>query len=89
MPPKTTGTRPTMLKVTLTLSPRDLAAPILVLRGQPFTRLTYAFSKKWENLKAALALHFAHHNFCRVHGSLRIRQRWQPRLWTTFGLLTN
>jgi hypothetical protein len=22
------------------------------------TRLTYAFSKKWENLKAALALHF-------------------------------
>ncbi|MGA2327760.1 MAG: transposase [Bryobacteraceae bacterium] len=36
------------------------------------TRLTYAFSKKWENLKAALALHFAHYNFCRVHGSLRI-----------------
>lgn len=33
------------------------------------TRLTYAFSKKWENLKAALALHFAHYNFCR---SLRI-----------------
>ncbi|MBI3696247.1 MAG: IS1 family transposase, partial [Acidobacteria bacterium] len=30
------------------------------------TRLTYAFSKKWENLKAALALHFAHYNFCRV-----------------------
>jgi IS1 family transposase len=36
------------------------------------TRLTYAFSKKWENLKAALALHFAHYNFCRVHGSLSI-----------------
>ena len=36
------------------------------------TRLTYAFSKKWENLKAALALHFVHYNFCRVHGSLRI-----------------
>jgi len=36
------------------------------------TRLTYAFSKKWDNLKAALALHFAHYNFCRVHGSLRI-----------------
>jgi IS1 family transposase len=31
------------------------------------TRLTYAFSKKWANLKAALALHFAHYNFCRVH----------------------
>jgi len=36
------------------------------------TRLTYAFSKKWDNLKAALALHFAHYNFCRVPGSLRI-----------------
>jgi IS1 family transposase len=34
------------------------------------TRLTYAFSKKWENLRAALALHFAHNNFCRQHGSL-------------------
>jgi hypothetical protein len=35
------------------------------------TRLTYAFSKKWENLRAALALHFAFYNFCRVHSSLR------------------
>jgi transposase-like protein/IS1 family transposase len=30
------------------------------------TRLSYAFSKKWENLRAALALHFAYYNFCRV-----------------------
>jgi hypothetical protein len=36
------------------------------------TRLTYAFSKKWENLQAALALHFAHCNSCRIHGSLRV-----------------
>jgi IS1 family transposase len=35
------------------------------------TRLTYAFSKKWEHLRAALALHFAFYNFCRVHGTLR------------------
>ena len=41
-------------------------------RRKRLTRLTYAFSKKWDNLKAALALHFAHYNFCRVHGSLRI-----------------
>jgi hypothetical protein len=34
--------------------------------------LNYAFSKKWDNLKAALALHFAHYSFCRVHGSLRV-----------------
>ena len=31
------------------------------------TRLTNGFSKKWENLKAALALHFAYYNFCRMH----------------------
>jgi IS1 family transposase len=36
------------------------------------TRLTYAFSKKWENLQAAIALHFWFYNFCRIHGSLRI-----------------
>ena len=32
-----------------------------------FTRLTNAFSKKVENLESALALHFMHYNFCRVH----------------------
>jgi len=32
-----------------------------------FTRLTNAFSKKVENLEHALALHFLHYNFCRVH----------------------
>lgn len=35
------------------------------------TRLTNAFSKKWDNLKAALALHFAYYNFCRIHKTLR------------------
>jgi hypothetical protein len=35
--------------------------------------LTYAFSKKWENLDAALALHFGFYNFCRRHGSLKGR----------------
>ena len=37
-----------------------------------FARLTLAFSKKLENLKAALALHFAHYNFVRVHRTLRV-----------------
>jgi IS1 family transposase len=37
-----------------------------------FTRLTNGFSKKLENLKAAVALHFAHYNFVRIHGSLRV-----------------
>ena len=37
-----------------------------------FTRLTNAFSKKVENHAAAVALHFIHHNFARVHKTLRI-----------------
>jgi IS1 family transposase len=37
-----------------------------------FTRLTNAFSKKVENLEAAVALHFMHYNFARVHQSLRV-----------------
>ena len=35
------------------------------------TRLTNAFSKKFENLRAAYALHFAYYNFCRIHQTLR------------------
>jgi hypothetical protein len=42
------------------------------MQNSRFTRLTNAFSKKVENLKAAVALHFAHYNFVRVHGSLRM-----------------
>lgn len=37
-----------------------------------FTRLTNAFSKKVENLAHAVALHFMHYNFVRVHQTLRI-----------------
>lgn len=37
-----------------------------------FTRLTNAFSKKVENLKAAVSLHFAHCNFVRAHKTLRV-----------------
>jgi len=36
------------------------------------TRLTNAFSKKWENLWAALCLHFAFYNFCRIHSTIRV-----------------
>jgi IS1 family transposase len=35
-----------------------------------YTRLTNAFSKKVENLTAAVSLHFFHYNFCRVHQTL-------------------
>jgi IS1 family transposase/transposase-like protein len=36
-----------------------------------FTRLTNAFSKKWENHEAALALFFAFYNYSRVHQTLK------------------
>jgi IS1 family transposase/transposase-like protein len=35
------------------------------------TRLTNGFSKKWENLRAALALHFWNYNFCWMHSAIR------------------
>jgi IS1 family transposase len=37
-----------------------------------FTRLTNAFSKKVANHEYAIALHYMHYNFCRVHQSLRV-----------------
>jgi len=35
------------------------------------TRLTNAFSKKLENFRAAVALHFAYYNFVKMHSSIR------------------
>ena len=37
-----------------------------------FTRLTNGFSKKVENYAHAVALHYMHYNFCRIHQSLRV-----------------
>jgi IS1 family transposase len=42
------------------------------LHMRRLTRLTYAFSKKFENFEAAVALHFAYYNFVRSHGSLKM-----------------
>jgi IS1 family transposase len=36
-----------------------------------FTRLTIAHSKKVADHQAAIALHFMHYNFCRIHQTLR------------------
>ena len=51
-----------------------------------FTRLTNAFSKKVENLKAAVALHFAHYNFVRIHRTLKVTPAMEAkvdnRLWS-------
>ncbi len=42
------------------------------MSNRRMTRLTNAFSKKLENHKAAMALHFANYNLCRVHRTLRV-----------------
>jgi len=51
-----------------------------------FTRLTNAFSKKLENLKAAMALYFYHYNFMRIHSTLRVTPAMEAgitnRIWT-------
>jgi len=51
-----------------------------------FTRLTSAHSKKIENHGHAVALYFAHYNFCRVHTTLRVTPAMESGLtdhvWT-------
>jgi transposase-like protein/IS1 family transposase len=55
------------------------------------TRLTNAFSKKLENHRAAIALHFAYYNFCKIHGSLRVTPAMEAgvtsRVWRIEDLL--
>jgi hypothetical protein len=55
------------------------------------TRLTNAFSKRVENLVAALWLYLCHYNFVRIHGSLRVTPAMAAgvadHLWTTEELL--
>ena len=57
-----------------------------------FTRLTNAFSKRLENLRAAVALHFAHYNLCRVHQTLRVTPAMEAgvtdRVWSLDELVT-
>lgn len=55
------------------------------------TRLTNAFSKKRENLSAALALYFAYYNFVRIHRTLRVSPAMEAgvadRLWSITDLV--
>jgi transposase-like protein/IS1 family transposase len=56
-----------------------------------FTRLTNAFSRKRENLRAALALHFAAYNFTWMHRGIRMTPAMKAGLarkpWTVRDLL--
>jgi IS1 family transposase len=57
-----------------------------------FTRLTNAFSKKIENHAAAIAIHYMHYNFCRIHQTLRITPAMAAgltdRVWSIQDLLS-
>lgn len=50
------------------------------------TRLTNTFSKKLENLKAAIALHFAYYNLVKIHRTIRMTPAMalgvSDRIWT-------
>jgi IS1 family transposase len=56
-----------------------------------FTRLTNAFSKKVENHAYAVALHFMHYNFCRIHSTLKctpaMRAGVTAQLWDVVDLV--
>ena len=45
-----------------------------------FTRLTNAFSKKFENHQLAVALYFMHYNFARPHKTLANPYRTTPAM---------
>ena len=38
--------------------------------GDQYLFVALDFSKKLDNLRAAISLHVAHYNFCRIHGTL-------------------
>jgi IS1 family transposase len=57
------------------------------------TRLTNAFSKKFENFEAAIALNFAYYNFCKTHGAIRMTPAMAAGIekshWTVAELVKN
>lgn len=58
----------------------------LRMGNRRFTRLTNGYSKRLRNLRASLALHYVHYNFCRVHMTLRVTPAMEAGLtdhvWT-------
>jgi len=89
-PPKVSGVvpsvhtgKPDIKKISTSFVERQNLTMRMQMRR--FTRLTNAFSKKLDNLKAALALHFAWYNFVRIHKTLRMTPAMaagvETRLW--------
>lgn len=81
--------RPAMAHISTSYAERNNLNCRTFLRR--LTRLTNGFSKRVENLFAALCLYFCHYNFVRIHGSLRITPAMAANvtdhLWTTEEML--
>lgn len=56
----------------------------LLMHCRRLTRLTNAFSKKFENFEAAVALNFAYYNFCKTHGALKMTPAMAAGIENTF-----
>ena len=56
------------------------------------SRLTNAFSKKLENFKAAVALHYAYYNFVKIHKTIRCTPAMEAGVatsaWTVQDMVT-
>ena len=59
------------------------------LHMRRLTRLTLAFSKRLENFKAAVGLHFAYYNFVRRHNTLRCTPAMAAGVESTFWSVGN
>jgi IS1 family transposase len=81
-------------------NPREEAISTSIVERQNFTmrmhmrrltRLTNGFSKKLENFKAAVALHYGYYNYVRVHSSIRMTPAMAvgaaSKIWTVEDLV--
>lgn len=63
----------------------------LRMSSRRFTRLTNGFSKKAANHAHAVALHYMHYNYCRIHQTLRVTPAMEAKLtdhvWDTDELI--
>jgi len=76
-PAECTGTRE--IKITGNPDPAHISTSYIERQNltmrmtmRRFTRLTNAFSKKLDNHKAMIALHYMQYNFGRIHKTLRV-----------------
>jgi IS1 family transposase len=84
-PPVCTGTKRRVLKgdpdpVRISTSYVERQNLTMRMGMRRFTRLTNGFSRKIENLAAAVSLHFCHYNFARPHKTLKERYPRTPAM---------